>query len=359
MNITKIATAMQSLVNWTRSGIDKHSTRLVALEQKHRIMQVVLTPEEFEVTKNAAPTQKTIFDSWYRYSHAGGALSTTFPANPSETQAWNYDVETGRINNTTNSNTHIGMVSRTKYDKYVLDVDIWSNVNDDDTIGLLLAWNIDSNGIEHTLVARRTPGGNSPLWAIHNDYMRGTPVGEKIIASNNASVKWGNGGDGVLTAVEAGFVSNAPEVGWNGQIVKHGGRGHIRIRVVRNGDIITAQTSDWADPTVLIPSSLLTVDLAADNALHKFRGPSEYGIMAMSQQNSFWQINEFSNPVDAIYRLDTKEAYRNQGGVWAVDPAIKFDNLENDLWMFNPATGKTFFRKDKNNLFVFDSKVVM
>lgn len=355
-DLTKIAAAMSSLTNWARSGFSNHNVRLLALENnggKTLVGRFVSSDTEQTNTMNAAPDQATVFNNWYRFSHDGSGV---FPAIPAETSAWAYDTPSASIHNTTNSTSYIGVVSSEKYDEYILDVAIRSTSTDDDMIGILLAWYKDPDtGKEYTLEATRTPGGNGPLWAIRYNTGQGTGNGEKNIQDGSASVKWGNGASGSLSAAAAGYVSNTATTGWSGQATTYGTDGHIRVYIQRNGDIITASTSDWAAADTLIPASQLTVDLTSDPVLAKFRGPSQYGFSAFSQQDSYWKVNQFTNPQDVIYNLATRKVYENVAGTWQETTAETIDDLGNNVLLVNPDTGKVFYLNDKDNILVIDA----
>lgn len=341
-NITKISNSMKALADWTKAGFGVHNTRISALENNTRVGSFAANQAEFDQTVNAAPTQETIFNSWYRFSH--NALGV-YPANASELTAWNYDSATGRINNTTNSATFIGMASKAKYENYVFDVDVWSTANDDDLIGILLAWYKDpATNKEYTLSAVRSPGGWQPHYGICYNHTQGAANGQKDVVNGNAMVITGNG-DG--TALH-----------WGQLAAKWGTNGHTRIRAERRGDIIEVMTSNWNDPATLMPDSLLRADLSTDPLLAKFRGPSEYGLVSLSQPSSFWQVNEFSNPKDAIYRLDTGKAYSNVGGTWVENPDLSVANLGTNVFLLNPYTGKTYFMMDPTKIFDMYSKLL-
>jgi hypothetical protein len=312
----------------------------------------VTSQAEQDAAMNAAPDQSTVFNSWYRFSHNS---TDTFPANSSELQAWAYDSTSGQISNTTNSATFIGVVSTEKYDNYILDVNVSSTNTDDDVIGLLLAWYKDpTTGHEYTLSALRSPGGSSLLWGIsYNFFQSSTTDGAKTLVNGSSQVKWGNGAAGNLSATAAGYVTNTSTTGWSGQATTYGTDGHIRIRAVRTGNTITVSTSDWSAPGTLI--STLTIDLTSDPLLAKFCGSSQYGFCAESQQNSLWNVTQFTNPQDAIYNLATRAVYQNLNGVWSQTTDVTVDDLGTNALLVNTQTGKSFIMKDKDNILVLPS----
>lgn len=355
-DLTKLAAALTGLTNWTRSAFSNHAVRLTNLENnggRTLVGRFVGSQAEQDATMNAAPDQQTVFNSWYRFSHDSTGVQ---PANSGELSAWAYDSASGSIYNTTNSVTFIGVVSDQKYDEYILDVKIRSTSTDDDQIGVLLAWYKDpTTGKEYTLSVQRSPGGGAWLYAVVYDAYQNTSGGMKVIADGAASVKWGNGGAGNLSAAAAGYTTNDNVNGWGGQATKYSNDGHIRIYAKRTGDIITVQTSDWADADTLIPSSLLTIDLTSDPVLAKFRGPANYGFVADSQQNSYWTVTQFTNPQDVIYNLLTGTVYENVNGVWSETTAESVADLGTNVLLVNPDTNKVFFMKDPSNITVLTS----
>lgn len=355
-DLTKITAALTGLTNWARAGFSNHNVRITNLENNSANLLVgrfVSSQAEQDATMNAAPNQQTVFNSWYRFSHDSTGVQ---PANTGELSAWAYDSGSGAISNTTNSVTFIGVVSQESYDEYILDVKIRSTNTDDDMIGLLLAWYKDpATGKEYTLSALRSPGGGSWLYAVVYNAFQGALGSMRTVQDGSASVKWGNGQPGTLSATAAGYVTNTTTTGWSGQATTYGTDGHIRLYVKRAGDIITVQTSDWADPDTLIPSSLLTIDLTSSPDLAKFRGPAPYGFVADSQQNSLWSVSQFTNPQDVIYNLATGNVYENVNGTWTLTTAESVAGLGTDVLLVNPDTNKAFFMKDPTNITVFST----
>lgn len=305
----------------------------------------------------AAPSQATVFNNWTRFSHNG---SGTYPAAPAELTAWAYDSVAGQIHNTTNSVTFIGVVSTEKYSDYVLDVSIRSTNSDDDMIGLLLAWYKDPvTGQEYTLEAVRTPGGNGPLWGLRYNTGQGPSFGEKTLADGSSKVLWGNGASGTLSATAAGYVSNTPTTGWSGQATQYSTDGHTRIYATRNGNIITAKTSLFGAPDALLDATLLTVDLSSDPLLAKFQGPSQYGFVSFSQQDSYWLVNQFTNTQDVVFNLATGTAYTNVNGTWTTTTNVTYASLGTNVFLVNFDTGKTFFLKDPSNILEFNTPALL
>lgn len=293
----------------------------------------VTNSTELQTAQNEKPDQSQIFASWLRISNGTNGL---FPSNANELNAWTYDSSTKLIKNTTNSTTFVGVVSEKSYDNYKLLVRMASNVNDDDYIGVIIAFDQDADGRQHTLTCGRSPGGMSPLWGWTYNYGQGATYGT-FTTNGNAKVTWGNNAPGNLTASAAGYVSNTP--GWGNMGAFQGTNGSTLVQVERAGDIITIMTSQWATPGVLDPNTLMTIDLSTVAELYRFRGPKRYGFGAQSQQNSTWETLEFTNPKDAILDLATSKAYVYNGTAWVVSSEIPI-NYKPGSVLINQSTGR-------------------
>jgi hypothetical protein len=358
MALTKLTQAMQNLVNWSRAGFRDQAVSMAALKTNKadiRFGNFVISAEEVEQAKTSGPTQQAIFNTWYRFSHSASGI---FPAMADELNAWEYNTAESAIKNTTNSGTFIGMASIEKYENYDLEVVMSSTNVDDDVIGTLLAWFKDPvDGKEYTLTALRSPGGMIPLYAIVYNYMQGATGNETYIVPGNEKVTWGNGQPGRLTREEAGYVGNTP--GWGNMGAAQNTDGSTRLRIIRKGDVITVRTSQWATPGVLDESTLLTIDLGNNPILQKFRGPSSYGLVSLSQTSSKWEIKIFTNDKDAIFNLTNGQVWAGNAGAWSVDPARKLADLGQNVMLINPTTGKMFLMKDAKNIVQYSGTKVV
>lgn len=354
MDINKLSVAFTNLIGWHRNGFAKNDLRLKSLESNRKITSAVANQAEFDQTVNSAPSQEEIFNTWYRFSHGN---TQTFPFLPAETLDWALNPD-GSIRNTFNSVSWIGVVGPNKYTEFVLDVDIWSTNADDDTIGLAVCFDKDPvTGAESIITVGRSTGGTA-LYEIWYNPGQAAAGGTYRIYNGAAFVKWGNGQPGTMTKVEAGQGNNDP--GWATVAARRGGiaNGKVRLRIERKGDIITFQTSDWDNPDLLIPETLFTLDLKSNPKLEKFRAGARYGFVASSQQDSYWKVREFSNPNDAIYRLDTGKVYKNIDGSWVEATDMSLANLGENVWLFNPATKKSFYRQNSEKTWCFGEEPI-
>jgi hypothetical protein len=277
-----------------------------------------------------------VFNNWYRFSHQTGTDAQ--PALPSELSSWSYDSGTDTIMSTLNSASILGFVSKKKYDQYTLEVEISSDNTDDDDVGLVAAFARDPvTGYENKLTAIRSPGGNSKSWFVGKNYQQKT--GAKNLFSSD-QIAYGNGGYGA-SATAAGYVANTAGQGW-------GSLGPTRIKIVRNGDIITFSTTEFgASYQTYKPSADFTVDLSADPALAIFRGPCAYGYTAESQQNALFKTLKFTGDQRYIFDLFNKQIWtQNADNSWSGSAVMTDLQMVQALsvWRIfhNPITGKTF-----------------
>lgn len=293
---------------------------------------------ELAAAKTNIVNNATVFATWYRFSHLGSTEEQ--PAVPSEVSAWTYDAPTDTLSNSTNSTSHIGVISDRKFDKYELEVRLSSTNSDDDMVGVVLAWYVDpETGREYTLTAARSTGGTGYSWAVYYNINRSDFVS---LANKSDQVKWGNGGLGLTTA-ESGYVANQTVGGWDDFV------NGTKVKVVRDGDIIKVTTSDFQAPEVYLPASEITIDLSANPLLEKFRGPRAYGYSAWSQAAAVWKVLSFSDPVNTIYDLALNQVWKYNAGTstWVIDAAASLANsIGHGRLLFNPVTGKTFYSNE-------------
>lgn len=93
----------------------------------------------------------TIFNQWYRFSHFtdGQNLNTTDHINGRN--KWSYNSSTNAIYTNLNSAVYMGFVSPKRYSTYYLKVRLDGDDDDNDMIGIVLAFITDNQGVEHTL----------------------------------------------------------------------------------------------------------------------------------------------------------------------------------------------------------------
>jgi len=278
-------------------------------------------------------------------------LATLQPGLSDELSAWTYDVPTDTIASTINSDSYIGFISNKTYTKYTLEAKLSSGNNDDDIIAVVAAWYVDPiTGRQNTLSVVRSPGGFAPTWGLVYNYARNDQV---TIVDGTTLVTWGNNNTGA-SASAASYVSQTP--GWGNMAAFQGTDGSTKVRVVRDGDTITVDTSNWATPTVYAAGSVLTINLETDTnsaLLAKFRGPRSYGYAANSQALATVKVLAFSDPTNVIYdlNLDQVWVYNNTSSIWQIDATKSFSNdVGYGRLLFNESTKKTFFVRNDSSV---------
>ncbi|MNU34245.1 hypothetical protein D3C71_228210 [compost metagenome] len=143
--------------------------------------------------KSGTVSFSEIFTKWSRISHGTNGL---FPSLPAELDGWSYDSATDSIASTINSVSMIGIISSDRFDSYEFETIMKSTSNDDDMIGMCLAFKKVGDK-EHSLTVMVSSGGMNALGAVANGQ---TP---KLAVIVNAG-QTGAQGQQVLTVKELG-----------------------------------------------------------------------------------------------------------------------------------------------------------
>ncbi len=294
---------------------------------------------EINDAKSRVVSFKDVFDSWKRYSHQ---VNTAPPALPAELNGWTYTEAGDYITSNINSSSHIGLVSRDTYSDWELEVELSAiGDGDDDSIGVVLGFYTDPQGVEQSLTIWRGCGGNGFTWRAFLNYVNARSGLTSTVTFGTAQgslVKWGNGGLGA-NATEAGYTANA-NGGWNGV-------GKTKVKVTRVGDVITCRTTDFElfDPTLAyIPAADIVIDLAAQPSTSIFQGKSAYGYCAYSQNKAKYTVLNFTGGERVIYDVVNNQTHVDSGSGWAIDASRSLaGDLGTGRMLFNRFTGKIFY----------------
>jgi len=238
----------------------------------------VTSVEERDAAMNNRPSSADIFNTWGRFAHYGTDYSYVNPSGVDEETVWIYDEANDRVVCTYNSYGHTGFYSRAKYDHYTSEVRFTSANSDDDYIGFVIAFAIDSDGKEHTLTVLRSIGVGT-LWMMVKNYALSSSLGAYTIASKNSGL------------FHQASENIAP--GWIGYPTG------CKVKVIREGDRIRAWTTDIGSEEYL-DSHMFEIDLSSDPRLHVFRGPKAYGYSALSQGAATFSDIKFLPQGDSI-----------------------------------------------------------
>ena len=236
-------------------------------------------------------TAKRVFYGWYRFSHGGGSVgsrpNTSQPARSNELDAWNYTEGTEAINCTVNSTSYIGFVTPAdgKVDAFDLSVSFTSVNADNDVVSIVLAFNVDSNGKEHTISLIRSGNKSYPTQYLYAIVYNFAMPDESTIFDGNSLITDNSG---------------AGHAAWNSKFVRN--------RIVRSGDTFTVTTSQAIDPSnhngtnsQLDSSTTHTFSLGSysfGNLFSAANGGARWGFSCMSQQDSSWVNVELADAIN-------------------------------------------------------------
>ena len=243
---------------------------------------------------------KRVFYGWHRFSHGGGTPSSRpdrpQPSYPAELDTWNYTEATEAINCTVNSTSYVGFVTPAdgKVHSFDLSVSFTSIGGDDDVVAIVLAFNVDSNGREHTISLIRSGNNGYPsqyVYAIVYNFAMPDEYtifdGNSLIPTHHSS--WANPAAGTQT--------------------------FIRNRIVRSGDSFTVTTSQAIDISNHIGNnsqldtstthSFLLGSYSFGNLFSAANGGARWGFSCMSQNDSSWVNVELADAINPEEIPDT------------------------------------------------------
>ena len=197
--------------------VDKDNTSM-SFKPTALLTEFRKAPSDVEITRMKSNIQpmSEVFAKWKRTSHLTNGL---FPSNPAELTSWTYDPVTDKIACSINSATVLGLISPYSFDEYTFDIVLSSTNNDDDSMGMVLAFK-SVNGVEHTLIAHVTPGGHN--W---DGFNTGTlPPRLNIVVNLGQSVAQG------LKLIQTMPIGTLPRQTWLGADFKDG----VRVRAIRS-----------------------------------------------------------------------------------------------------------------------------
>lgn len=270
------------------------------------------------------PSQADVFNSWDRFDGSGYYPGGTTPGG--QAADWTLSQNPTRIVQPTNTGAGGGFVSPEKYNDYVFSANVRSDAaGDNDTIGLIAAFTRDGS-TNKTLVAARTKGGQNP--------------------SNHWGVFYTENGpwDPTWMIAESDMTAGSTAGTWSPD--------YTRIKIQRQGDIITFYTTNWNDVNNFQISSEIVVDLTSDARLASFMGESPYGYYSHSQGGSTYFDVEFNGGLDGETILDaeTPAVYLWNGAGWDLSTGPDAVTIQDSIGYIrkvdNPVTGGRFIIKE-------------
>lgn len=244
-------------------------------------------------------------------------------------QAWfsalSWQFSDNRLKHATNSSNFNGFISNVKLDRYRHQAILTSLNHDDDYIAIIIAAKVDDQGAIHTLSAERTQSPEKNWYLAYKMFPKNAPYnspakvfknfGEIAIGQSNTN------DNGNTTENEA----KGDGKGWSGR--------KTLVKIERDGNLITAHTSDWGASTsldsslVVVPGSKIEIDLAdAALGLEIFQGEQHYGYGIRSQAQSQIYNVQFSplNAEQYVYDLmnDLVYEYNSTTGGYDLRPGL-------------------------------------
>jgi len=206
------------------------------------------------------PSFEDVYNNWYRFSHAS---TRVYPAKESEIDTWRYNADTDAIENTTNSSTFVGMVSDTKVGNYDFVTGVSSTNGDDDWIGVVIAFVVDEDGVEHTLSVFATGSATHSIHAtiVYNMSQGTDPLGK----SSQITIKQ------FATTLQQGWNTIPERI----------------ISINRNGTVFKVGMSMFMDQA----DSVIDYSFDCNDypELAVFNGAVRFGYCALSQAYSTWR----------------------------------------------------------------------
>lgn len=202
----------------------------------------------------------------------GGQFFRNYNDDPMDN--WHYNATNDSVTSQFDSTRPIGLVSKDSFDHFQLVSRVGSTSNDDDYLGLIVAFQRDENGVNHALVALRAGHAtHSFKWGL------------SLYSSDTAGLTHLWNGSSTIQETTNGNWSDTS---------------HVWIKITRNGDLVTLVTSQYGSDT-FDPTTEFTVDLStiSNTNLQKLRKSSNYGFFAFGQANTFYK-DIWLNPYDSL-----------------------------------------------------------
>lgn len=307
-----------------------------------KVAGFIETDEQLALQQEQKESFATVFNQWQRFARMGSAMPDdpyNDEAYPSELNSWSYDATTDGVASTINSSSFIGFISNQRYNNYTLEVIVRSANSDDDYIGLVLAHAVDDAGNAHTLDVMRAMMGAAPMTIVKD-----RRVADVVIQNVYSGLKWPNGL--VATGPLGGNQNNA---NWGWSSWPNG----VRLKVTREDDTITIETSQINETTYYAPATVV-LDLASDPNLAVFRGPQRYGYACHSQASSTWEVLKRAGERTMILDLRSLVRYDYVNDAWQPTqtnmPSLVANGDVLLNWLHhNPTTGTYYYLDNQAN----------
>lgn len=235
---------------------------------------------------------------------------------------WYYDADRDSFVQPDNSGSIQSIVSPVKLTQYIFESTLTSTNADDDLIGLVAAADVIDGGVNIVYVAVNAGGLGPRRFCIRFADSTNPEAGVEIMG-NNILPSHANSGSGN---------------GWSGKRVK--------VRVSRNGNMISAKCSTWNGSSYLDASELILNlnDLPRNGP--QLSNPSRYGFCTQSQAGSTYlgySIQSAEIPDDTlVYSAETNTKWKYSANSWNFVNNSAPNDFSNFDRVINTKTGDIF-----------------
>ena len=292
---------------------------------------IVLNDTDLNKCKNNAPSFQEVFNTWNKFSHLNGVDN----AKPTEMTAWTYSADNDTIVQPLNTESYCGFISPKSYSSYDITVRLYSNSSDDDVIGLVAAYGVDSDGKEHTLSFLRTPWNNSGTykWVCKLDHctydIGATTYNQKILVDKTSTIT----------------IPSGSSSAWGSTTI---GTGTV-VNMTRNNNIITGTCSQF-NSSNLDNNTKITINLDELSSTYPilsiFKGSASWGYSTFSQPNSMYENISVTDPDGYIFDVKNNQVlqYNNTSKSWtAISGITPIESIGAGRFSYNKVTGKLYF----------------
>lgn len=270
------------------------------------------------MSRLSPPSQATVFNTWDRFAN-----NDYFPQGvgaTGEAAAWVWDDVKQAAVQPLNTGGWVGFVSPDSVDDYEIDVVMKSDNSDDDTNGLVLAFN-RTGGINNRLTFNVNMGGHpvhpAPLTIQ-------TFTSAAVVVAQSSAIPW---------YPNPTFPTDG---GWRGRF--------IRVKATRKGDNFKITTSQW-DSLLLDPLTTLEYTLPQTGVAAQFRGPKPWGFINISQAASYFNLRSFKGGqlYDIVVDASSNKVYRYSNGAWSLLTGLEIRYVfSGPRTLVNSETGASF-----------------
>jgi hypothetical protein len=304
----------------------KNITEVQLSETSVELNEMITSSRDFDFA--------SVFDEWKR-----------FGTNPTD---WALDVitPTGGTPKTSIKRTanvsYGGFISNLTYDQYLHEIRMFSTHSDDDEVSIIIAYK-KVGSTDCYLKAVRSPGNPG---SVGTPGTFGTENNWQVVAVTPS---------GTTVVVDADSTVPNPNKTWDFYTANDSSTGGVKVEVLRDKDVITCRTTDFATSNVnsaayLTGSAVISFNLTSNPALSIFRGSCSIGYSCSSQDATYFDVQKFTNFIPgydvttgAKYTFNTSTKVWTKHSTQTLYTDFKIGRILTDTY-----TRKTFYISDVN-----------